>query len=76
MHVYAKWEKPPPLETGGPRRALSQVIAGDLSDYFQLSYSAGDTARFLRDFHLNDPTGFRAHLLEGTAHTWTAMHLR
>ena len=65
MHVYAKWEKPPPLgKRVVPDSALSQVIAGDLSDYFQLSYSAGDTARFLRDFHLNDPTGFRAHLLD------------
>lgn len=64
MHVWAKLStnEQPTGKRVIPDSALSQIIAGDLSEYFQISYSAGDTARFLRDFHLNDPDGFQAYL--------------
>lgn len=65
MHVYARLrdgKEFPPTYTRTPN-LLSQVISGDHA-CFQISYSAGETANFMRDLSLNDPDKFRALLAE------------
>ena len=42
----------------------TQIISGDLSDYFQLSYTGGRTAMYLRNLYLNYPTDFKTKLID------------
>ncbi len=66
MHVYAKLNKGklPPMYKIDPSSHNTQIISGDLSDYFQLSYTGGRTAMYLRDLYLNYPKDFKTKLID------------
>jgi hypothetical protein len=69
MHVYVrcKTEKktiPNSTYVVKPEISITQIISGDLSMYFQISYTAGETAIYLRDLHLNYPDEFRKKITE------------
>ena len=68
MHVYAKLEggeKLPPTYIIDPILAITQIISGDYSsNYFQISYTGGRTAMYLRDLHLNYPKQFTEQIVK------------
>ena len=67
MHVYAKLkdgEKLPSTYIIEPNLAITQIISGDLSNYFQISYTGGRTAMHLRDLHLNYPEEFKQEIVK------------
>ena len=68
MHVYAKLEggeKLPPTYIIDPNLAITQIISGDYSsNYFQISYTGGRTAMYLRDLHLNYPEEFTEQIVK------------
>ena len=66
MHVYAKLKtgRLPPMYKVDPTSHNTQIISGDLSDYFQLSYTGGRTAMYLRNLYLNYPTDFKTKLID------------
>lgn len=56
MHVYAKLKKgrlPNHTYIVNPSTSNAQIISGDHSDFFQLSYTGGRTAYYMHNLYLN-----------------------